>query len=218
MAYNFNGSNQYLSAAYSTNSLTGTWPVTIFCRARSSNLTLTQIPATWVYANSPYNGLYLVMNGALAGDPIQFNQFGGKYIASALSYASGDWFAFAGRVTSNTVFDINADDTVDVGPTTSIAWANASKMVVGGRLTPTFANPHDGDVATVAMWDAVLDNAEMHSLRVGFSPRRVRPQNLKFYAPLVRELVVIQAAAQPTVAWANTNAAAVAAHPRSYGF
>lgn len=220
MAYNFNGSTQYLRATYSTNALVGAWPVTMFSRAKSTNMTATQIVSTYIYSNSPYNGLALYLSGAVGGDPVAFTRFGagGGNVDSAVGYSSGVWLAAAARVISNTVFDIDVENTVTTGGTTSVAWQSASEMQIGGRLQPALNTLLTGDVACVAMWNVALTDAEIASLVAGFSPRRVRPQSLVFYAPLVRELTVLQAAAVPNVALAGVASPAVSDHPRSYGF
>jgi hypothetical protein len=46
-----------------------------------------------------------------------------------------------------------------------------------------------GHIAEMAIWNAALADAEVAALAEGYSPLLVRPQNLVFYAPLVRELV-----------------------------
>jgi len=46
------------------------------------------------------------------------------------------------------------------------------------------ANPFDGLIAEVGIWDVALTDAEIASLAKGFSPLLVRPQNLKGYWPL----------------------------------
>jgi hypothetical protein len=218
MSYTFNGTSQYLREQRTTNALASAWPVTIFCRAKSSDTTNFQIAATYIYSNNPWNGLQLTMAGATVGDPVNFGRFGVAGISSSVSYSGGGWVAFAGRGSSDTVFDIDAENTVTTGPTTSTTWTNASDMQIGARLTPSFDSGLTGSVACVAFWNALLDDAEIASLVAGFSPRRIRPQSLRWYAPLVRELVVPQRATNPTSALAATASPSVSDHPRCYGF
>lgn len=218
MAYNFNGSTQYLRAQYGTNALLSAWPVTVFCRAKSTNTTGTQIGAAYIYGNSPYNGLLLYFSGATGGDPLSWGRFGVSVIDSSVGYTSGVWRSWAGRGYSNTSMDMDAEGTVDTGPATSTTWQSTSDVQIGARLTPSINLPLTGDVACVALWDVALDDAEIASLVAGFPPRRVRPQSLRWYAPLVRELVVPKRAANPNVALAATGSPTVSDHPRSYGF
>lgn len=216
MAYTFNGTSQYLKETASTGLVSG-WPLTLFCRVKSSNLTTTQFAACYIYTNSPYSAVSLICNGPAVGDPLVLSRFGASNSVSSESYASGAWRNVAGRISSNTVSSITVDNTIDAGPSTSVAFSNASAMMVGARLIPGFDGGLTGSVAAVAMWSAALDDAEVASLVAGFSPRRVRPQSLRWYAPLVRELVVPSRYVYPSSALANVNAATVSDHPRSYG-
>ena len=218
MAYHFNGSTQYLRAQYGSNLLLSAWPVTIFCRAKSTDLTHSQVAAAYIYQNSPWNGLTLHMNGAGVGQPLAWVRFGVSAVNSTVGYSSGVWKNWCGRGYSNTSMDIDAENTVTTGPATSTTWQNASDVQIGARLVPAINLPLTGDAACVALWNVALDDKEIASLVAGFSPRRVRPQSLRFYAPLVRELVVPQAIHSPLVALANIGSATVSAHPRSYGF
>jgi hypothetical protein len=218
MAYTFNGSTQYLRASYSTNDLVSAWPMTMFVRAKSTNLTARQVAATYLYSNSPYNGIQLYFAGDVAGDPLSFWRFGSGLTNSVLGYSSGVWNNWAGRSYSNTVVDVDVENTVTTGPTTSVAWQNASAIMIGARLTPGISLQLTGSVANVAMWNVALDDAEVASLVAGFSPRRVRPQSLVFYAPLVRELVVPKSLVAPISSLAATASPTVSDHPRSYGF
>lgn len=68
-----------------------------------------------------------------------------------------------------------------------------------------------GDFAELGMWREALTAGEVNSLAKGFSPKKVRPQSLYTYIPLVREIQDIQKAITLT----NTNAT-VAIHPRVY--
>lgn len=70
-----------------------------------------------------------------------------------------------------------------------------------------------GRLAEAAIWSAALDEAEIGSLAKGFSPTRVRPQSLVFYAPLVRNIADYRSATALT----NNNAATAYEHPRRYG-
>ena len=70
----------------------------------------------------------------------------------------------------------------------------------------------NGQIAEVGIWNAALTAAEVASLAKGMTCDKVRPQNLVFYAPLVRNLVDVKGGLTIT----NNNTATVAAHPRVY--
>ena len=67
-------------------------------------------------------------------------------------------------------------------------------------------------MAEVGIWNAALTAAEIASLAKGMTCDKIRPQNLVFYAPLVRDLIDAKGGRTIT----NNNAATVANHPRVY--
>jgi hypothetical protein len=69
-----------------------------------------------------------------------------------------------------------------------------------------------GQIAEVGIWNAALTAAEVASLAKGMTCDKVRPQNLVFYAPLVRDLNDQKGGLTIT----NNNGATVAAHTRVY--
>ena len=54
-----------------------------------------------------------------------------------------------------------------------------------GLATPTAFM--SGSIAEAAVWDVALTDAEVAILGLGYSPLMVRPQNLTFYVPLIRD-------------------------------
>lgn len=215
MARTFNGSSDLLRAAIST--ALGGYPATIFAWGRSTDLARNQYAAILNNTNDPWNGYGLAFGGAGGGDPIFFLKFGYGSLDGA--YVSGQWYAIGGRSNSTTQADVVVDGAVTAGTTTNIAWPPVAEVQIGGRLQPALDSPLAGSVAAVALWAAYLDDAEMMSLARGFPPRRVRPQALRFYAPLVRNLQATQDGNPSGAhsAWTTTGAPTVSEHPRSYG-
>ena len=92
--------------------------------------------------------------------------------------------------------------------------------MLGCRKIPTITNPLTGDAACIAIWNVYLDDDECTSLAKGFSPRRIRPQSLKFYAALVREqIALIDSLTSGHASFVSTGGTApsVSDHPRTYG-
>jgi hypothetical protein len=77
------------------------------------------------------------------------------------------------------------------------------------QFLPLFGN---GQYAEVGVWHEPLTAAEIASLAKGMTCDKIRPQNLVFYAPLVRDLVDVKGGLTIT----NNNGATVANHPRVY--
>ena len=78
-----------------------------------------------------------------------------------------------------------------------------------GVLRTTYS---DALIAEVGIWNAALTAAEVASLAKGMTCDKIRPQNLVFYAPLVRDLIDAKGGRIIT----NNNSATVANHPRVY--
>ena len=73
-------------------------------------------------------------------------------------------------------------------------------------------NCWDGQIAEAAVYNAALTASEVASLAKGMTCDKIRPQNLAFYAPLVRDLQDQKGGLTIT----NNNGATVANHPRVY--
>lgn len=98
---------------------------------------------------------------------------------------------------------------------------NTASVTTGNTAYIGIAARHNGTswgafpsakLAETAIWSVDLTADEITSLSKGFSPRRIRPQSLVFYAPLLRDLTDIKGALTLT----NNNSATVADHPRVY--
>ena len=75
------------------------------------------------------------------------------------------------------------------------------------------ANSIQGDACEFAIWNAALNASEVVSLSKSFASHLISPDNLVFYAPLIREIQDISGGITLT----NNNSATVANHPRIYG-
>jgi hypothetical protein len=212
MAYSFNGSSQLLELVHA-NTSPSDYPLTLFVRAKSSDLTNHQFAAIYIRSLTTYNGYGVAMGGTTASDPVLST--GGP--VSSVSYADGAWHACTARSTSTTGHTLNVDDTENTG-STSVTFEGYQSIQVGARKIPAFSNGLNGSACCVALWDAALTAAECHSLNVGFSPRRIRPQSLMAYGPLVRDLQSVVNRMFFMESFTNTGSATVSDHPRAYGF
>ena len=87
-----------------------------------------------------------------------------------------------------------------------------NKIEIAFRTDGTPGAFLDGRLAEVGIWNAALTAAEIASLAKGMTCDKIRPQNLVFYAPLVRDINDQKGGLTIT----NNNGAAVANHPRIY--
>jgi hypothetical protein len=97
------------------------------------------------------------------------------------------------------------ENTDSVSPNASLL-----NLISIGRRSTTYEYL-TGQVAEVALWSAALTDDELVSLAKGFKPSRIRPQNLVWYSPAVRNLIDLKRGLTIT----NENAT-VTDHPRVY--
>lgn len=208
MAYTFNGTSQYLRKDGFGTAI-GTYPITVFVRGNAANTTNSHLVATYVRTQTTFNGLHNFLASTAKAQAHTTN--------SSNSYAANVWSGITGISSGATAHDVNLDDTVTSG-TSSVTFEGYDSIQVGARNTSAsaFTNYMNGSACSVAMWDVALSAAECKSLNAGFSPRRVRPQSLKVYAPLIRSLQVLVNAVT-TGDFTAVNSPTVSAHPRSYG-
>jgi hypothetical protein len=209
MAYNFNGSNQYLSTASSPASGT---PMTIACWMRPTNsdslgagVSVGQTSAS--HRNQVFvqaSRIDIAAQGASALSQVQ---------SSDATAFSNVWTHGAGvfaSATSRTVYK-NGGNSATV--TTNIGSQNAfASALVGVRDNGSIGLYFNGNIADVGIWNAALTADEIASLADGMTCDKVRPQSLVFYAPLVRDLIDAKGGLTIT----NNNTATVAIHPRVY--
>jgi hypothetical protein len=209
MAYSFvAASSQYLSVLNAP--ATGV-PLTIACRfnatAVGTNLALVQL------SNSTGADRFLLSIAATNTPLRAFVQSGGATTAesdyngvtattdnhgAAVFAASNSRTAYLNGLAATT-----NTQTVNVGA--------VDRFGVGARLfSSTWGLFYGGTIWELGIWDVALTGPEIASLSKGFKCPRVRPQNLKFYAPLIRNLVDLRGGVTIT----NNNTATVAVQPR----
>ena len=113
------------------------------------------------------------------------------------------------RKASDGVCKIYLDGSEDTGggvAKTTSAINNTKDIIIGGGNLTTGAT---ATYAEVAVWNAVLGDAETVALSKRFSPALIRPTALKMYAPLVRGLED-----RCGVVLTETGSTSIAVHPR----
>jgi hypothetical protein len=204
MAYNFNGTSQYLtcSAPISSPPLT----IALWTNNLNPNATLISLCAI--------NGVERFQITNPSGGNITAITSDGITTATAsrAGRVSGVWNHAAGvfSATNNRIAYVNgisgAANTVNV----SVSLINT--LLIGAVYNTTLQNFYSGQLAEVGIWNAALTPAEIASLAKGMTCDKVRPQSLVFYAPLVRDLIDQKGG----LAITNNNGATVANHPRVY--
>ena len=217
MAYEFvKASSQYLSVP-DTATLDITGAITLACWAkRNADLSTNQ------FVISKYEGpdqrsylMYIDTSGLLIS---RFARDGtGNFVAGANSNSAvpTSWSHLATTWTPNVVGAIiyinGISGQVNSSPANNaVIHSGTANLGIGATGSGNLF--FGGDIAEVGIWNAALTAAEIASLAKGMTCDKVRPQNLVFYAPLVRDLVDQKGGLTIT----NNNSATVAAHPRVY--
>jgi hypothetical protein len=191
------------------------YPFSIWCRAQTQSSTEDDCAFEMggMAASDDMHGLWF--RGDMVGDPMQLRRtgpVGGVGVNSVAGYAINTWCHLGGVAAADADGRLYANN-VKSTSTTSVTFANGN-VVIGAHFSlGAGASYLSGQVSHCAVWDVALTDDEFTSLFRGFSPRRIRPQNLKFYAPLVRQNIDIRGGISLTPNGSPTSAD----HPRSYG-
>ena len=209
MAYSCNGSNQY----FSISAVPVTAPPFTFCCWFKTTL-MAESPALVTLVNSAATTNYfsLFFRGSAAGDPVQLlSGPPANTVTSTTGCTSGVWHHACGVHTSLSSRTIYLDGGSSATNTSTLTTSGIDTLYIA-TFDPAGPNDLDGQIAEVGIWNAALPAAEIASLAKGMNCAKVRPQNLVFYAPLIRDLNDQKGGLTIT----NNNGATVAAHPRVY--
>jgi len=216
MAYQFTAaSSQYLSTASTPVS---SLPCTLACWFRATNTSLNNALVT---LDSGATSRITITNNGTASPrrAVQATTFNsssvfGRVAFNNESYAADTWYHAAGvfetSTTLNAYFNGNAGTT---DTTDGVSVSGINKILIGARTASgTIGQYHGGQIAEVGIWNVALTADEIASLAKGMTCDKVRPQSLVFYAPLVRDLVVLTGG----LAIPNNTKATVSNDPRVY--
>jgi len=120
---------------------------------------------------------------------VQYNTSTPLSASSSASYTTNTWnmaTAVGTSATSRTVY-LNAANSGT--QTTSRTPTTPDRVCIGfSRVSGIDSPTMEGYVAEVAIWNDTLTTDELTSLYKGTKADQIRPQNLKFYMPLVRNI------------------------------
>lgn len=165
-------------------------------------------------ANGNVWGLYA--GGGIAGDPVGAVHTGATSTEARTTsgYSATTWTHACGVFLSNssrTAFINGGSSGTAIGAEQTASSATQLEIAVT-RVNGSPIVHFNGRIAEVGIWNTDLTNDEIASLAKGITCDKVRPQNLVFHAPLVRDLIDVRGG----LAISNNNAASVANHPRIY--
>ena len=203
MAYDFNGTNQYLSTSSAPAQANST---TIACWYRVSNASIRQALVSLSDAVGNLNRHLLYHESSAR---VSIATGGALESNSAVVVPSNTWTHGAGVWNASNSRYVYANGTQSVNFTSNVSVSTFDRVEIGRRPSTLYLA---GNIAEVGIWNAALTAAEVASLAKGMTCDKIRPQNLVFYAPLVRDLNDQKGG----LAITNNNGATVANHPRVY--
>jgi hypothetical protein len=207
MAYDFNGTNQYMEVATAV----ANRPCTM---AAWGYLDTTSGSAKDIVSVSSKTTLSVLRLNVDTGQYRIADQGNVNAVANGGTVSAGIWNHFAGVFASGSSRTPYTNGVSGTANTTTVASITPTVTNIGAFYagTSTPIQFFDGRIAEVGIWNAALTAAEIASLAKGMTPDKIRPQSLVFYAPLVRNLQDTKGGLTIT----NINGATVANHPRVY--
>jgi hypothetical protein len=212
MAYQFNGTNQYLSIADNANlDVTGALTVACFAKANTIIAGTGPLIAKWVGGTNQRSYSIMIYQNKLLIDVTSLGtsasvlEIGGSTLIGTTQFHCA--MSFTPSTNFTAYLNGNVEATTSSGVPVSIF--NSTSPLTIGYLP---INYFPGLIAEVGIWNAALTITEIASLAKGMTCDKVRPQSLVFYAPLVRDLNDQKGGLTIT----NNNGATVANHPRVY--
>jgi hypothetical protein len=220
MAYDFNGTNQYLQ---SSSAVVTSAPLTLACWFNSDSATNNQVLVSITNDGTAGDAtrFALVARGGTSGDPIRAwasnTSADNAFADTTTGYSTNTWHHAAGVFTSTTSRTVYIDGGSSSTNTLSATPTLLNRTNIGVMFLQNFGGTGgnqfcDGRIAEVGIWNTDLTAAEVASLAKGMACDKIRPQNLVFYAPLIRDIQDVKGGLTIT----NNNTATAATHPRVY--
>jgi hypothetical protein len=157
----------------------------------------------------------ILLRGDVSGKPVSaYIQPNDTAASTTTGYSSNSWLHAAATFSGNTPMSLQAFINGGSKGTNSINYtpSGINCTTIGALAAANqFYGHFGGQVAECGIWNVVLDDAEIAALAKGMSCDKVRPQNLCFYAPLVRDIADYSRALTLT-----NNSTTVANHPQVY--
>lgn len=212
MAYNFvRASSQRLRGSFSISATPTT--IAFWANATVNTLALGAFSVSDSVGNEALRGFFA---GNLAGDPFSANSLDNGVAGTATNagtFSPNAWHHAAVIYTSITSRTSYLDGVAGTANTVSSDPTGLTTLLIGAIMVSSAPASHfDGNLSEFGVWNVALTAAEIVSLAKGFSAKKIRPQSLEFYAPIVRNIGDYIGG----VSLSNENTATVTSHNRIY--
>lgn len=195
-------SEEYLSVA---TAIVSTPPFTVGCWFNTVDDGVTEALMSFADSSVPDQRFFLWLQGNIAGDLIRFTA-NASSASTTTGFTINTWHHACGVAsdTTNRAVFIDGGSKGTVSSAQTVTGLDITSIGMLRDSTPS--SEFDGRIAETAIWNIALSDDEVAILGAGYSPLFVHPQNLVFYAPLIRDLidrienVTISLGGTPTVA------------------
>lgn len=212
MAYDFDGTDDYIEAALGANydvpKTLACWFNSDLTNSRRHLMTL----ATGGVGSLESPGLQLDVDSTAVIRATSSSATGSNASQTTDVYSLQTWHHAAGRFAGAASRIAYLDGVPGTENTTSRATGGSLDNLIVGRGpggTHNASIPFNGRIAEAAVWDVALDTAEIAALARGYKPSQIRPDKLLFYLPIIRTVQDLRSGLTYT-----TSGPVVAVHPR----
>jgi hypothetical protein len=209
MAYDFvRATSQRIAGALSSIAV----PLTLHARIFFDNVTTSNqaVVSVDTVGGNNRHVMQITQSGAMIIVAIS-NSGAGNQTALGSAVPSNDWSSGVAQYSATNNRRPYIDGSAGTANTGS-ATVTFDQLLISATTNTTATNNFDGKLADIAVWDVALTDAEIVSLAKGFKPYRIRPQSLRTYVPLIRNLQDVRGVVSLTA----NNGPTVADHPRVY--
>lgn len=121
---------------------------------------------------------------------INFNAFttANALATASINYTANAWNMATVVAASSTSRTIYLNNTGAITNTTSRAVTTPTRWLIGANYSGTIGPNFEGQIAEVAVWNTTLSTADIASLYTTTKAEYIKPQNLKVYVPLIRDI------------------------------
>jgi len=207
MAYNFvRTSEQRIAGALSSIAV----PLTLHARFAVNHSTAST-HAVFSVDTTGGNNRHILQSNPTPAITATSNAGAGAQVSTGPTITSNVWSSGVGRFSatnSRLSYLDGSAGTVNTGNAT----VTFNQLLIAATTNTSRTNHFNGDLADIAVWDVALTDDEIVSLAKGFKPYRIRPQSLRTYVPLIRNVQDVRGVVSLTA----TNGPTVANHPRVY--
>jgi len=205
MAYEFNGSNQYLSSTHPVSAAPFTMSAWAKLNNSSGNRGIISI------GNASTNHRYILYMSTsfllfYVQDSSGYNQI------SYYGISENTWYHCCAVMESSSSRKLYINGINVSSSTLTMSPVGIDSLYIGAIHSSGVDGFMNGQIADAAVWNAALTEDEIKSLADGMTSDQIRPQNLAFHAPLIRNLN--DTANGLTIV--NNNSASVFNHMRIY--